>query len=496
MSDQDFDAEYLSVRRYLRRCELVHVLALAYHFTQHHQFQASLNRRFCPAPSDEGFAIDRFDYLFDTLAREAILNCPRYGVREPSDLAGVRGLLAELHKYEDRRWGQGRQDGDILYEIVRKAHRQFPWQARAASDDWIRAFKLYNHPALRPLVESRFGMSVPELYQIGMGVFGHFLGTPFGTLQWDNFVNQVSQERVDAFFERFSCSLETARALAHERATHDINWAYNLSPLADFPILRIDEEKSMMCPIPTLLSWRLTGGLYFEIVSSSDTFRHAYGAAFEAYVGEVLEAANATGSYRVLPPEFYGGRSRRNHSVDWIAEDETGALFIEAKAPRLKLERKIDLRSRQNIDAGLELMGAFVCQTYKTLSHALAGRYPHWKPGPKPIFPVIVTLDDWNSIGPIASKIDGWAKRGLEAEGIDSGLLDQFPYTVFPVQVFEDAIQIMANVGIERFMTLKTQPTHQQSLCAGFVFDEFRDERRKFVVDLFPNAWKEIDPRL
>jgi hypothetical protein len=445
---------------------------------------------------ESGFPIEDFDYLFDTLAREAILNCPRYGLREPSDLDGVRRILKALNEYENYLWGAEHQEGDILYEIVRKAHRQFPWQDRDASDEWIRYFKIYNHPAMRPLVEARFGMSVPELYQIGMGVLGHFLETPYSTLQWDNLVNPVSQELVEAFFARFSCPLDSARDLARERASYDINWAYNLSPLADFPIVRIEEEGQMMCPIPMLLSWRLTRGLYFEIVDSSDQFRRAYGAAFESYVGEVLEVANTIGSYVVRPSEFYGGRSRRKHSVDWLAEDDTGVLFVEAKAPRLRLVRKIDLRSRQSIDAALEQMGTFVCQTYKTLSHALAGKYPHWKPESKAVFPIIVTLDDWNAIGPLAAKIDQTARQELESEGIDPTLLDRYPYTLFPIRAFEEAIQIMANIGIESFMAPKVKPENLRSLAAGFILNEFAPERKKFVKDLFPGGWSEIDPRL
>jgi hypothetical protein len=366
---------YRPIRRYLQQCELGHVLALAYRFTQHNQFSEPLGASFQIDTSNESrdFPIERFDYLFDTLAREAILNCPRYGRRVPNDLSGVRQILSALHQYENDLWGAHREEGDFPYEILGKAHRQFPWQARNASDEWIRSFKIYNHPAMRLLVEAQFGMSVPELYQIGMGVFGHFVGTPFSSLRWDNFVNPVSQEVIDAFFARFACPFESARNMAHDGASYDINWAYNLSPLASFPILRIEEERSMMCPIPTLLSWRLTGGLYFEIVDTSDAFGNAYGDAFEAYVGEVLEAANSADSYKVLAAEFYGGRSRKKHSVDWLAEDGTGVLFIEAKAPRLKLARKIDLRSRRSIDEGLEQMGGYVCQVYKTLSHALEG---------------------------------------------------------------------------------------------------------------------------
>lgn len=57
-------------------------------------------------------------------------------------------------------------------------------------------------------------------------------------------------------------------------------------------------------------------------------------------------------------------------------------------------------------------------------------------------------------------------------------------------------MQIMAHVGIQRFMSAKLAPASRQSLFAGFILEEFAEERGQFVNDLFPNGWSEIDARL
>jgi hypothetical protein len=49
--------------------------------------------------------------------------------------------------------------------------------------------------------------------------------------------------------------------------------------------------------------------------------------------------------------------------------------------------------------AELSKLTEFVIQIYKTLTHAMEGRYTHWKKSDRPVFPLIVTLEEWYVFG-------------------------------------------------------------------------------------------------
>src|SRR5262245_55212682 len=94
-------------------------------------------------------------------------------------------------------------------------------------------------------------------------------------------------------------------------------------------------RREVICPIPTFLLWRLTNGVYYELLREPE-FSNAYGDAFQGYVGAVLERAN-TGSLRVYPEAQYQVGKDRRDTIAWLTEDVSAVLFVESKAKRLQL---------------------------------------------------------------------------------------------------------------------------------------------------------------
>ena len=71
----------------------------------------------------------------------------------------------------------------------------------------------------------------------------------------------------------------------------------------------------------------------------------AFGKAFQRYIGEVIHAADTHASFSILPETPYFVGKHRRDTVDWLVEDHTGVLFIEAKTKRLRFDAKADLSS-------------------------------------------------------------------------------------------------------------------------------------------------------
>jgi hypothetical protein len=126
----------------------------------------------------------------------------------------------------------------------------------------------------------------------------------------------------------------------------------------------------------------------------------------------------------------------------------------------------------------LEKMAGFIVQIYKTLFDAVNGRYAHWLPRKdKPIYPVIVTLEEWFAFGDkIFPAIDEIARRQLAELQMSPTIVDTYPYTICSSEDFELAAQIMQCTGIHSVMGKKTVGEHLLSPLYSFLGTVFEDE--------------------
>ena len=124
--------------------------------------------------------------------------------------------------------------------------------------------------------------------------------------------------------------------------------------------------ETIVCPLPTLLFWRMTDGVYYEIYSHTN-FGAYYGSAFEAYVGSVIAKSQHDHRFTVYPEEKYTIGKHEKRTVDWIIDDESATAFIECKTKRLRLAAKAELSSEEELDKELEIAAGFVAQVYRTI---------------------------------------------------------------------------------------------------------------------------------
>jgi hypothetical protein len=104
------------------------------------------------------------------------------------------------------------------------------------------------------------------------------------------------------------------------------------------------------------------------------------------------------------------------------------------------------------LTAELSKLTEFVIQIYKTLKYALQDRYLHCRKSNRPIFPLVVTLEEWYVFGhKLDAEIDSRVRIAFGENGIDETLLARYPYTIcseaFPteyratrVEMFPDAL--------------------------------------------------------
>lgn len=476
---------YKPLRNYLRKHELFSGFSAVYHYFQFLQFDVSPPKELRhPELSLRGaYAVGLFEWELLTLTREILLNCVEGQGRSLFSWKAIAAASNKIKHIENETWGRLAKEDDIMFEMARIANRTFHWQLGINQPTITRYFRITNHSLIRPMIIDEFGMTPREMFQIGVALSGHFLSKPVLTLPITNSLNSVSSERCAAFLSRFSRTLAEHKMLAQSAQTYDINWAYNFSSLEEFPLVQMNERR-VFCPIPTLLLRRLCDGLYFDLVRRGNEFHPTFGVAYEDYVGDVLVAANFAGTFQILKAEQYGPRTARKDTIDWILFDDSAALFIECKASRVRLQAKVDLLKREAVLAELRKLAGFIAQAYATLNDALNNQYNSWKPAGTPIYPLIVTLDSWQRFGYLDVILEH-VKAVFEERGLNTNLLVQHPYTLCAVDEFEQAIQIMAAVGINQFMSGKVTGEQAHWELGTYVKRFFEAEEIEHTKGLF-----------
>lgn len=495
---------YKPLRNYLRKYPLLQSLGVVRAYVQHLQFNQ-------PFPGDievdRGFLLAGpvgkhvYEWELAILARELILNAPEEGERDLRSWKNFSGAVNKLKEVENNISGYAAYRKlyleNVLLELYRIAHRQFPWQRRLDTSTLVRYFKIFGHSEVEPIVVRELGLSAREVYTLGLLFTGFFLdkfGIEFPVnVEIDGF----TQEHVDRFIEHFAIDLGELRTKIAEQQCYDQDFAYVMNPLMITPLVWVTlrGKKTLIAPIPPYVVRRFTEGVYYEICNA-EGFSSAFGNSFQQYVGEVLTVAMKSNKVVVVGEQPYRVGKEQKDSIDWIVTDGTGTLFIECKAKKLRYGAKIGLANTELLDEDLGKMAGFIVQNYKTLSDAKAGLYPHWKPENGPVYPIIVTLEEWYAFGDhIIGAIDDRVRRGIEDVGLDFSLLETSPYSICGIDDLEHAIQVMAQVGIGRFMEQKNVGEHRMWAYDSVLREHFREEMKK-VGNLFPDALKTIHRNL
>jgi hypothetical protein len=247
-----------------------------------------------------------------------------------------------------------------------------------------------------------------------------------------------------------------------------------------------------VCPIPDYLLRRTSAGVFYDLVTSSD-FDNPYGDSFQAYVGEVIQAVCKPPGFTIIPEEPYYVGSDKFHGVDWLLSDETGHLFVEAKTKRLTLNARIRTDDIA-LDKDLKTMASAIVQHYQNILRARDGK-TKWVPDNLPIYPIILTLEDWFIFSPrVSEKLNVHIKRLLEEHTISESVLTDMPFTVSSAQEFETAVQVIAKVGIDAVMSKKTAVERWNWSLFPFLTENFGEEMKGVNWHLFGQEFLELLP--
>jgi len=413
------------------------------------------------------------EWDLELLAKEVILNGSTAGAkgRTLKKWKTLSEIINRSKSLENEIYGTYSSPKYVLIELIRIAHRQFIWQRNSPnSASIIRYYKIFNRPAISRICEEQIGLSVWQIYMCGVGCMGLLLNHPAIGIPITSEIKALSPDTLDKFF----CF--TSKPIAELKTRLKLEQQYNENFLRSFPLVRMQYQGSeaLVCPLMTLLYWRFTGGLYYELIGVPE-FANEFGEGFQTYVGEVLEKACPDPMIRLGEREYAVGKAKKR-SVDWIVADQTAALFIECKSRRLSLGAKVSLSDLKPLEADIDNMAAAVVQVYKTISDYRDNRYAHFdfQEGRK-IFPVVVTPENWRMFGPVMmDKLTEAVTRRLDGEGLPTEF-EQMPYSVWAIEDLEVGLQIMYANGIADFMEGKLKNAEKRRWdWHGYMTDRYR----------------------
>ena len=404
------------------------------------------------------------EWTLEQITREVV----QYAREEPQEGRRLRqwGTLAQianaLRDLEGEIYARLVGGKKIHLEMMRISHRQFIWQQQRLNWRWIiRYHKLFNTPAIDAASQRATGLTIDHIHLIGMSYLGIFLTQAFAMQQINVEIPGLTQQHIDRFL-RFT-SLGVAELRNRLRAEHalDQGFAYRYSSLREFPLIQISAagRTEIACPIPTLLFWRITTGLYYAL-KDENGFLTAFGQSFQDYAGEVLRHRISNNAMHVLgEAEFQVGRHRKD-TVDWIIQQgDEGALFVECKTKRLTWASKAGLADLSALEQDIQKLAGAVVQIYRTIRDYSENRYPQlpYSAGRR-IYPVIVTLEDWYFFGhELPVRLEAAVKVVMARTGLPIEWLEEMPYSIMSVDEFETAAGVINLIGIHPFISNKVR---------------------------------------
>jgi len=392
------------------------------------------------------------EWELDIILFFAILYSPkntiaRYSLKQFNNLGSVVNDIRRIRDIVEKSLNS--KDDQVLREFFRLIHRQTPWQERLDKNQTYRYYKIFSHPILESLIMKKVGLTTKELYQIGLRLTVYYNNHFYSNLPIKSKANSNLDKAIQKFVDFFSIKTDEFITKYNSKVCVDEQFLYNFNPMRTHPLLI--HKNRLYCPIPTFLFWKVTNGMYYDIVNE-DTFANAIGESFEKYCGKVLKKVLTNSSFTIIPEIKYGKPEKR--STDWIVKQNNSYVFIECKAKRLRLGSLTELNKLDDIEMDLKKMIGFIFQVYKRLIEALNNKIPNLKLNDSSnLYVVVLTLEEW--FLPLNFAYEKQIKESLyelfEKNHLDKSIIEKYPYYLFSMSKFELESQIININGIDTY---------------------------------------------
>lgn len=289
---------------------------------------------------------------------------------------------------------------DVTYRLPYIAQQQFPWQWNFKNPRHLyRSIFLYGSGKVGTFFQCQYGISVSKFIMIGFCFFRALSELKTIPFYQDMSSLGISESEYNAALSKFSIKLTDAREQAKKIRKPYLHPAYQPSILRDFPIIAFGQNgERLRAPIPELIAYRYTSGLYLDVVKGDSPVWTEIGKRFEQYSIEYLAAMMAP--YTVEGEKQYGSKSKSYRSPD-ILISKSGEIkaVIECKAKRMNIKSRFPQDVFTDAKTGLDEIAKGIFQLWRFFSHARLGKTTGIKVDPD-CQGILLTLDSWLVLAP------------------------------------------------------------------------------------------------
>jgi hypothetical protein len=266
----------------------------------------------------------------------------------------------------------------------------------------------------------------------------------------------ITIEDIDKFITIFSTSDSVLQSKIEEYEEVDSTYDMRMNPLMYWPLVKLNNY--LYCPSTFFLLERLTFGLKQDF-NSQEGITKKLGKALEDYVLEYLRKVDTCGKVQVYGEEEITIRKNTAKTIDVSVIDKDMHLFIEVKH-----RDWVTKYVRENNEGYKELVGNItdvLVQAYKSLDLYRSNLYPFvsYRPDiPKILF--VVGQSDIYVLPPrIKTLVDENLKTRLKSNNIDTSILEEIPYALCNISIWEYISQLIAQEGLNKAITTYVNKT-------------------------------------
>lgn len=517
MQDDKVFELYKPLRNHLAKISIGESFFVIWSYVQHLQFNNKISSEI--EVISEFINNDRIqkirmcaEWEIETLMREIIINSQNgiYAEKSLRKWSYFAGAINKLKDIENDISGIFINQNNLLVELFRIAHRQFPWQTRPNMEYLTRYYKIFSYGDLAKILEKTLGINTKKLYLAGFALTGVYLKSVAVNLPIDVQIDTINSSDIEKFISIFSSDFQSLKEKIRKESEYNDKFVYSFSSLRSTPLLRTQyhQKNCLVCPLPTLLFWQITEGIYYKILNQINgieseqekgrvfgEFGNALGNSFQNYAGEVINKANQSKALTIYSEATYNVGKKMKNTVDWLIEDAQAILFVECKTKKMMFPAKVELNDDSFIKNELSKMADFLLQTYKSIIDYKNNKYHSLNyRADKKIFPIILTMEQWYLFGDrFLNELDKILREKFLAMSMDEKIIDEHPYSICSMDEFEELMQIINKIGIIKFMENKFNGEKKLWAYKPFMISDFKQEYAE-TKSLFPDVYKEIYP--
>lgn len=303
-----------------------------------------------------------------------------------------------LRHAEDYQSGDYLNDNNIMLEMSRIAQRQFGWQRGFASTERLyRYVFVYGQGNCAAYFADRYGMSIKDFLKVGFYLFTQLHRAPWAkpvAIEGLGVDVPLIERALPLVAKNLTdIRAESARLIGQLQGGAAQRMAYFPSVLRRYPVIRDASIGKYIAPLPQLVMFRMTAGLYYDFASGPQQLITEANARFEQYVRQLVEAYLPR--FRALPSHRFGPKKAKMDSPDVLVQDGDQIVAImECKATKLTYEAQF---ADDPMEAAKNAFGQIVkgiAQLWRFFSRVRRGVYDGPVVSPQ-AHAILLTMDAW-----------------------------------------------------------------------------------------------------